>query len=66
MKFLLSTAASGMRVCGASRAFAQGLLSCLIKPLWSGECTEGVEQERSSCQRHHSQLFHIQTLIFPL
>lgn len=59
MKFLLSTAASGMCFCGASCAFAQGLLSFVIKPLWYGECAEGVEWKWSSCQRCHSQLFHI-------
>lgn len=55
MKFLLSTAASGMCFCGASRAFAQDLLSFVIKPLWYGECAEGVEWERSSRQRCHLQ-----------
>lgn len=59
MKFLLSTAASGMCFCGASCAKAQDLLSFVIKPLWYGECAEGVEWEQSSCQRYQSQLFHI-------
>lgn len=59
MKFLLSTAASGMCFCGASCAKAQDLLSFVIKPLWYGECAEGVEWEQSSCQRCQSQLFHI-------